>query len=211
MAERPVFYMQQKKIVSKMYSFECFPGFAVSRKQKSIESLHSAVLKVDPDARPLEISTKSREDLGVKLSAFSLTLNQHTLENIFQSSKVFQGGGPYLDLLQVPPREAKRDKRLQDSGHLKAFCYQGEEFPLEPRTVFYDYINIAAVKESLTADEIKDILEYNYFTDIEFNPAKSINTQARTAAMIRLILEEYGYLPDFSKEDFISYHKAHIV
>ncbi len=211
MAERPVFYMQQKKVVSKMYSFEWFPGFAVSQKQKSIESLHSAVLKVDPDARPLEISTKSREDLGVKLSAFSLTLNQHTLENIFQSSKVFQGGGPYLDLLQVPPREAKRDKRLQDSGHLKAFCYQGEEFPLEPRTVFYDYIYIAAVKEPLTADEIKDILEYNYFTDIEFNPAKSINTQARTAAMIRLILEEYGYLPDFSKEDFISYHKAHIV
>ena len=165
MAERPVFYMQQKKIVSKMYSFEWFPGFAVSQKQKSIESLHSAVLKVDPDARPLEISTKSREDLGVKLSAFSLTLNQHTLENIFQSSKVFQGGGPYLDLLQVPPREAKRDKRLQDSGHLKAFCYQGEEFPLEPRTVFYDYIYIAAVKESLTADEIKGILEYNYFTD----------------------------------------------
>ncbi len=77
--------------------------------------------------------------------------------------------------------------------------------------MFYDYIYIAAVKESLTADEIKDILEYNYFTDIEFNPAKSINTQARTAAMIRLILEEYGYLPDFSKEDFISYHKAHIV
>lgn len=86
MAERPVFYMQQKKVVSKMYSFEWFPGFAVSQKQKSIESLHSAVLKVDPDARPLEISTKSREDLGVKLSAFSLTLNQHTLENIFQSS-----------------------------------------------------------------------------------------------------------------------------
>ena len=156
MAERPVFYMQQKKVVSKMYSFEWFPGFAVSQKQKSIESLHSAVLKVDPDARPLEISTKSREDLGVKLSAFSLTLNPHTLE----SAKVFANGGPYLDLLQVPPREAKRDKRLQDSGHLKAFCYQGEEFPLEPRTVFYDYIYIAAVKESLTADEIKDILEY---------------------------------------------------
>lgn len=72
-------------------------------------------------------------------------------------------------------------------------------------------IYIAAVKESLTADEINAISEYDYFTDIEFNPAKSVNTQARTAALIKLILDEYGYLPDFSKEDFIKYHREHIV
>ena len=53
--------------------------------------------------------------------------------------------------------------------------------------------------------------DYRCFTDIEFNPAKSINTQARAAAMIRLLLDEYGELPDFSKEDFIQYHKEHIV
>lgn len=55
--------------------------------------------------------------------------------------------------------------------------------------MFYDYIYYAAVKESLTADEINEIVRYNYFTDIEFNPEKSINTQARTAALVRLILE----------------------
>ena len=210
MAERPVFYIHQGKVIGKLYSFEWFPGFAVSQKQKSIESLHDAIRKTDAGARPLEISTKSKEPLGQKLSAFHLTLNHHTLENIFQSAKVFEKGGPYIDLLEVPPREAKHDERLKNSGQLKAFCFQGEAFPLIPKTAFYDYIYFAAVKESLAAEDINAISEYDYFTDIEFNPSKSINTQARTVSMIKLILEEYRMLPDFSKDDFIQYHKEHI-
>lgn len=211
MAERPAFYIRQGKVIGELYSFEWFPGFAVSQKQKSIESLHDAIRKKDADAKPLEISTKSMEPLGRKLSAFHMTLDHHTLENVFQSAKVFEKGGPYLDLLEVPPREAKHDERLKSSGQLKAFCFQGEAFPLVPQTVFYDYIYFSAVKESLTAEEINAISRYNYFTDIEFNPTKSVNTQARTVSMIKLILEEYQTLPDFSKDDFIQYHKEHIV
>lgn len=211
MAERPAFFIHQGKVVSEMYSFDWFPGFAVSQKQKSIESLHNAILKTDVDGKPLEISTKSKEAIGIKLSAFNLRLNNHALENIFQSAKVFANGGPYLDLLDVLPKEAKHDKRLHNSGNLRAFQYQNENFPLLPKTVFYDFIYIAAVKQSLETDEINAISNYNYFTDIEFNPAKSINTQARAAAMIKLILDEYGRLPDFSKEEFIQYHKEHIV
>ena len=211
MAKRPAFFVREEKVVQDIFSFEWFPGFAISQKQKSIESLHHAILKADANARPLEISTKSKEALGIKLSAFNLRLNDDTLENIFQSAKVFANGGPYLDLLHVPPKAVKRDERLYNSGDLKAFRYQNEDFPLIPKTVFYDFIYIAAVKKSFTADEIKEISGYDYFTDIEFNPAKSINTQARAAAMIRLLLDEYGELPDFSKEDFIQYHKEHIV
>lgn len=210
MAERPVFFHDCGRVVSKTYSFEWFPGFAVSQKQKSMESLHRAILREDAHARPLEVSTKGKAPIGVKLSAFNLKLDHYTLENIFQSAKVFEHGGPYPDLLEVPPKEAKRDERLRDSGALKAFRYQGEAFPLVPKTVFYDYIYIRAVKESLTAEEIDEVLQYNYFTDIEFNPAKSINTQARTVSLIRLILEEYECIPDFSKEDFIRYHEKHV-
>lgn len=210
MAERPVFFHDCGKVVSKTYSFEWFPGFSVSQKQKSIESLHCVVIQEDTDARPLEVSTKSRIPVGVKLSAFNLKLDHCTLENIFQSAKVFEHGGPYLDLLETPPKEAKRDERLRNSGALKAFRYQGEAFPLIPKTAFYDYIYIRAVKESLTAKDVNAFLQYNYFTDIEFNPAKSINTQARTAALLRLILEEYGSIPDFSKEDFIRYHEKYV-
>lgn len=47
-------------------------------------------------------------------------------------------------------------------------------------------------------------------------PLRMINTAelvytTRAATMIRLLLDEYGELPDFSKEDFIQYHKEHIV
>lgn len=210
MAKRPAFLIRQGKVISETYSFEWFPGFAASQKQKSIESLHHAIMEVDANAKPLEISTKGKESIGVKLSAFNLKLNNYALENIFQSAKVFENGGPYLDLLDVLPKEAKRDERLHNSGKLRAFCYQNEDFPLTPQTVFYDFIYIAAVKQSLAIEEINAISNYNYFTDIEFNPAKSMNTQARAAAIIKLILDEYGYLPDFQKKDFIQYHKEHI-
>ena len=210
MAERPAFTIDHGKVITKMYSFEWFPGFSLSQKQKSIESLHNTILSADAHSRPLEISTKSPASIGTKLSAFRLTLNSHTLENIFQSAKVFEHGGPYLDLLDVPPKEAKRDERLKQSGKLKAFQYLNQTFPLIPQTVFYDYIYIEAVKQSLTPDEIHAISTYNYFTDIEFNPAKSINTQARTAALIQLMINEFGRLPDLDKNEFIQYHKEHI-
>ena len=211
MAERPAFYTQNGTVASRRYTFEWFPGFAASQKRKSIESLHRAIQNADADARPLEISTKSSEPLGQKPSAFNLKLRQVPLENIFQSAKVFENGGPYLDLLNVSPKDAKRDERLKKSGRLTAFRYQGEDFPLIPQTAFYDFIYLTAVKESLAADEIQAITDYQYFTDIEFNPAKSLNTQARTAALLKLLVEQYGRLPDFSKEDFLRYHKEHVV
>lgn len=206
MAERPVYYVRNGKANVRNYSFEWFSGFAVSQKQKSIDSLHNAVLKSDNNANPLEVSTKSKNSLGVKLSAFNLKLNNYPLENIFQSSKVFTGGGAYIDLLEVSPKDAKRDIRLKNSGALKSFIYNGETFPIIPKTVFYDYIYIKAVKESLTDEEIQEIRNYNYFTDIEFNPNKSINTQAKSVALIRLMLDTFGNIPDFNKEDFIDFH-----
>lgn len=210
MAERPAYCISNGKVIVKNYSFEWFSGFSVSQKQKSIDSLHNAILKTDNSAVPLEVSTKSKNLLGVKLSAFNLKLDGYTLENIFQSSKVFAYGGAYRDLLEVSPKDAKRDLRLKNSGALKSFDYNGEIFPLFPKTVFYDYIYIKSVKQSLTAEEILQIKEYNYFTDIEFNPNKSINTQAKSVAIIRLMLDMYDNIPDFSKDDFIDFHNKYV-
>ena len=53
--------------------------------------------------------------------------------------------------------------------------------PLNPKTVFYNWLYINAVLENpLLAAEL---LKYNAFTDIEFNPKKSINCQAKAAAL----------------------------
>ena len=212
MAERPVFFIDEECVRKRLYEFEWFSGFAVSQKQKSIKSLHQAVKRRDPSASPLEISTKGEVEIGRRLSAFNLKLDGYTLENVFQSSKVFEKGGPYTDLLEVSPKEAKRDPRLKESGALVSFRYLGKDWPLFPKTVFYDYIYYQAVKKNFGKEEIMEFMKYNFFTDIEFNPNHSINTQARSAAIVRLVLEEKGELAEFvDPEEFIAFHRRHVI
>ena len=211
MAIRPAYFVTNGKVIKSEYEFLWFAGFSLAQKQRSVVSLHNAIKTSNAEAKPLEISTKGIIALGVKLSAFNLKLNGYTLENIFQSSKVFSNGGPYRDLLEVSPKEAKRDDRLHNSGALVGFNYAGIDFPLELKTVFYDYIYINAVKQTLSPEEIGRITEYTHFTDIEFNPQRSINTQAKTAAIIRFMLEKYNEIPPFDVSDFIRFHSEMVL
>lgn len=206
MAIRPAFSIKNGKIIKDDYEFQWFSGFSLAQKQRSIDALHNAIVFINKEANPLEISTKGTIDLGIKLSAFNLKLNGYTLENIFQSSKVFSNGGPYRDLLNVSPKDAKRNEKLINSGKLVGFNYNNIDFPLEPKTLFYDYIYINSVKDILSSNEIKQITNYTHFTDIEFNPKKSINTQAKSVAIIHLMLDLYNEIPSFSIYDFIRFH-----
>ena len=204
MAERIYFYVEDHRVKTGSVSFEWFPGFAVSQKQKSIASMHRAIAETGKS--PLEVSTKSPERLGQMLSAFHLKLGGYYLENVFQAGKVFTGGGPYTDLLEVAPRDAKRDERLKSSGKLVKFTYQGVDWPLEPKTAFYDWLYYNAVRESIPAEMLEEVKRYNAFTDIEFNPNKSINTQARSIAIVWSYLEINHELPDVTPEDFVNHH-----
>jgi hypothetical protein len=194
MASRPIFIPQPSGdllVRTEYVDFEWSPGMAVSQKQKSISSLHEAAIRLDICTKPLEISSKSESDLGVRLSAFNLKGatkkrdQAFTVETLFQSSKVFENGGPYRDLLNVSSRAAKKDERLQDSGRLIEFDLFGEKWPLEPKTAFYDwiYINTLAKNENLA----EQLGQYDAFTDIEFNPNKSINCQAYSVALFRAL------------------------
>ncbi|MDE6833559.1 MAG: hypothetical protein K2J39_04855 [Ruminococcus sp.] len=80
-----------------------------------------------------------------------------------------------------------------------------------PKTAFYDYIYIKAVKKSFSDTEIQEIKKYTHFTDIEFNPTKGISTQAKSVAIIRLMLDMYGNIPDFSKNEFIDFHTEYVI
>ena len=190
MATRPGFYILNGQVTCKKGDFEWAGGFAVSQKKKNVARLHEAL-----GGECLEVSTKSDVVIGTKLSAFNLKLDGHTLENIFQSSKVFENGGPYRDLLNVSPKEAKRDQRLKSSGNLKGFEYDNYLWALNPKTCFYDYLYCKAAR-NIEANELKQICNYEYFTDIEFNPAKSINTQARSVAIVKLMLQLWGEVLD---------------
>ncbi len=72
MAERKCFFSKTEGSFweEKLIAFDYYPGFALSQAQKSIRSLHENILKTDDQLRVLEISTKSTEVLGTKLSAF---------------------------------------------------------------------------------------------------------------------------------------------
>ena len=162
-------------------------GLAVSQKQKNIAALHHSFIEKFPDKKVLEISSKSMQEGGVQLSAFNLKKYVPSIEKsvpvevIYHSGKVFENGGPYIDLLHGSSREAKKDERLKNSGELKGFCYEGKTFPLNPQTLFYDYLYLNALLENEKLAEI--ILQYDGFTDIEFNPNKSISCQAKSAAL----------------------------
>jgi hypothetical protein len=197
MAQRPVFVPEQSgfPFVKKVdIEFKWFPGMAKSQTQKSIRSLHEAAAKAGYMSL-LEISSKSEDCLGVSLSAFNLNITNDnkkmSVECAFQGSKVFEQGGPYTDLYSASSLDAKRDDRIRTSGEIIAFDFMGVQFPTMPITLFYDWLYITALHQNRKL--AGQILEYDGFTDIAFNPQKSWNCQARSAALY-LALEASGKL-----------------
>lgn len=188
MQKKAVFKSIKEKPYVDTYYVTCdLPkGFAVSQKQKGIKMIHDSYIRNFKGLEPLEISSKSDKELGVNLSAFNLKDKEgHTVECIFQSSKTFEEGGPYLDLLEVASSKAKKDERLWDSGKLKSFTYKGIEYPLNPTTAFYDFIYLKALldNDNLVQKLNVYIKDGACFTDIEFNPERSLNCQAKTVAL----------------------------
>lgn len=191
-----------------LIEYEYFSGFALSQKQKSINSLHNAAEKKGI-SKILEISTKSPFDLGTKLSAFNLMLtkdnDKFSVEQIFQASKVFEQGGPYLDLYDKTSKEAKMDIRLKSSGKLIAFKFQNSNFPIQPYTYFYDWVYSSALLENKPL--LEKALEFNAFSDIEFNEKKSINCQAYSLALFCSIIHNKNEIinkKSISKDEFLT-------
>ena len=188
MATRPLFVPKKSEVgvIEKLVEFKWFPGMAASQKKKSIASLHESAKSLGFNSL-LEVSSKSENPLGIELSAFNLTIttkkNNKTfsVESAFQASKVFERGGPYKDIFLKDSLEAKRDVRLKESGNLVAFSFFGEKFPIIPRTYFYDWVYINALVQN--PDLCQTVLEFDAFSDIEFNPKKSINCQAHAVAL----------------------------
>ena len=190
MACRPVYIVSNNNdtfVEEIVVDFKWYSGFATSQKQKSIQSLHESCKHKYGEINILEISSKSLESLGVNLSAFNLMIHDrkkklsYSVESAFQSSKVFEKGGPYKDLLMKSSIEAKKDDRLKSSGELIKFNIYNIEWPLEPKTLFYDWLYINALYKH--KEYVEKIIQYDAFTDIEFNPNKSINCQAKSAAL----------------------------
>lgn len=188
MANRPVFV---SKTIAPFFDevnieFKYYNGFSLSQNRKSINSLHERFNDLYPDRRVLEISSKSENELGIKLSAFNLALTDElygttTVECAYQGGKIFEYGGPYLDLLSKTSKEAKKDLRLSQSGSVIGFSMNGRTYIQKDIEVFYSYLYISALRQNTKLAEA--IMNYDSFTDIVFSPKKGISCQARSAAM----------------------------
>lgn len=156
-------------------------------------------------------------ETGQALSALNLvwedpaTGESHPVENWFQAAKAYSRAGksigPFHELLGVskPGRylNLNLDKKtleqyendslfweIRDSlagATLSSFMLRGEEFPIVPRSCFYDFLYVSALSQSQNARLAERLTGYRVFTDIMFNPgsgkARKYNTQARSCAI----------------------------
>ena len=216
MSERPIFQpIKEGKSLVKKYSIEFtwYPGFSKEQKQKSIESLHSEAKKNHNLSKILEISTKSKDSIGISCSAFNLKLGTQsgavsTVESLYQGSKVFERGGPYKDLYNKSSLDSKKDDRIKNSGELKGFNFQGILWGLND--FFYDWLYMNALLQNHSLAE--KLIKYDAFSDIEFNPKKSFNCQAYSASLyksalmrgydLNLIKSQNGFKKLFPREVF---------
>ena len=200
MAKRPLFIPAPAGhlVEERTVEFEWFSGFAASQKRRCVESLHRSAATHLGTSRVLEVSTKSANPLGVRLSAFSLSVEIDAqpqpilLEAAFQGSKVFGDRGPFTHLYsRRSGRDVKRYMRQFSRDQLTGFRFDGRDWGLTPKTAFYDWLYVRALGALAERDgEIDDALVgFDAFTDIEFNPDRSINCQARSCALYVAMLE----------------------
>lgn len=192
MARRPVFQPNPTngpgdRVQELFLDFQWHPGFSIAQKQKNVAELHEAA-RLAGISNVLEVSSKSREEPGQLLSAFRLKVTvpgvgRVPLESAFQGSKVFVGFGTCRDLYMEPPRDAKRKARERNRNDIIHFEFGKDVWPLEPKTAFYDWLYLKSLTEPSNSSLLQSILRYSAFTDIEFNPKKSFNCQARSCAL----------------------------
>ena len=192
MATRPVFIPQvrseQAPVRMVSVSFTWHPGLAPARKRLNVAAMHAAIHATLPELhRPLEVSSKSQVPLGVSLSAFNLTVASPKsggvvcVESLYQASKVFATGGPYPQLYIRPAREVRQALKRHAGQPLMAFDLHGVRWPLEPRQSFYCWVYCQTLHRNPRLAAA--LGSYDCFTDIEFNPSRSVNCQAYAVAL----------------------------
>ena len=92
-------------------------------------------------------------------------------------------GRPFLPRPLWPFKlEAELEARDQE---LIGFEYLSETWPLDPPAALYDYIYLQAITQLLSQhpEAGNELAVFEAFTDVEFNPKKSLSCQARTCSL----------------------------
>lgn len=99
---------------------------------------------------------------------------------------------------------------MRNSGRLTGFQFYGVNWGLEPQTAFYDWLYISALKKK--PEYVEELLSFSAFSDIEFNPERSINCQAYSVALY-LSLYQRNLIKDgpITQDDFLGLIKDTII
>ena len=226
MAQRPIFIPDPNSsclVREESVKFQWYPGFSIEQKRRSIQALHEAAQRSLPNLNILEVSTKSDgladadgNVLGQQLSAFRLQKrlpdgSSSSLEAAFQGSKVFEDGQQLSELYSNrSPSNIKRIMGPYQKIPLKCFRFGTDVWELEPKTAFYDWLYIRALFEHKHAEETQRRLsQFNAFTDIEFNPKRSLNCQARSCALFVALAERRELNQTETQSDFLDLIKRY--
>lgn len=189
MAIRPVFRMKSTYPYYEEINvtFHYYAGLALVQRQRNIAAIHAAYHQEYPRSNVLEASSKSPDELGKMLSPFFLMTDldghEYPVENVFQAAKVFQTGGPFLSLLDMPPAKAKTTSMTKTHGPLLYYRYLDQNYPIEPKGWLYDWIYLHALMAHPALME--GLKEYDAFTDIAFNPKSGTTCQAKCLAIFK--------------------------
>lgn len=189
MAVRPVFEVNFEKPFYDEVDVEFVwnKGLNINQRRKNVVAVHAAYNCSFPEKKALEISSKSLQPEGLLLCAFKLqkympTLNKSlAVENIYQGGKIFENGGPFLDMYDCTAIKAKKDPRLHSTGSVTGFYYEGKTYSVKFYDSFYNWIYINALIEN--PELSAPLFDFDAFTDIAYNPKTGTSCQARSAAI----------------------------
>ncbi len=210
MTTRPVYRPKLTRpfYTAESFEFEWANGQSASTKQKNSLRLQEEFKKKHPDLSVLEVSTKSDSPAGAALSPFNLSLRVPSLrkefpvEVLYQGSKTFRHGGPFVDLYGKAPQDTLHDPRFDDSGELLGFTFEKKMYPARPDFLFYVWLYIQALLENTGSADV--VRKTDAFCDIEFNPENGNNNQAKACAIFHS-LAQLGLLNQV--RDFESFKK----
>ena len=225
MAQRPIFIPTDRTpyVATHMIDFPWVMGMAKSQARKRVLSLHEAATKVSLE-NLLEISTASNSTVGIRLSAFnlsvtvnfgtldSLNLQTHSVETVYQSSKVGRYAGknigPHPDWLGLTGKEVKSNIKGIKMDSIELYRYGKNAWPSQPSESFFTWLYINGLMQQ--GGLIEQLAQYDGFTDIYFNPKKTKNCQARAAAQA-VSMYKIGQLETIMKtrRSYLQFAKEH--
>lgn len=204
MAIRNFWTFRNCKVAKGCIEFKWEPGMSTTQKTRSCINLHRAIQQYT-GLSALDISTASPQPVGVKLSAFNLKLNGLPVEVLYQGSKVYSDGYVAHKLYTADSLTAKRLSK-EYHGNVVGFDCFGTKYPTEPKSAFYDFIYLRAVRETFGNTVLTDA---TCFTDIQAKP-ELIACQARSFCEYKLMQLSgcLTCLDDFDK--FVEWHASHV-